>query len=290
MYTLENTVNEIMADRLKAGTYDVLSLWTEHGEGVMPEPDNSKKSVFLMTEKFTEKKPAVLICPGGGYTDVALASEGFKTYAELKKQGYHPFILNYRVFPNHYPEPQKDVALAFKYLRANAEDLLISPDDILLMGYSAGGHLCASETAYAAEYEKMVMEDLERDLPELAVKYRDIPVRADKLCLCYPVISFSEEVHEGSVQSLTGGDESLRDKLSIERHVPADFPKTFLWTCLDDTTVPPSNTIRMAEALKKQKIDHMLKLYPTGEHACSTGAGTSAEGWIEEMKKFMLSF
>lgn len=37
--------------------------------------------------------------------------------------------------------------------------------------------------------------------------------------------------HEESFTSLTGGDESLRDKLSIYLHVTSDYPKTFVWAC-----------------------------------------------------------
>ena len=43
----------------------------------------------------------------------------------------------------------------------------------------------------------------------------------------------------------------------------------------------------MAEALKAQNIPYMLKVYPTGEHGCNVGDGTSAEGWMDEMLAFM---
>ena len=66
-----------------------------------------------------------------------------------------------------------------------------------------------------------------------------------------------------------------------------DYPKTFVWTCADDSLVPPSNAARMAEALKAQNIPYMLKVYPTGEHGCNVGDGTSAEGWMDEMLAFM---
>lgn len=275
---------------IKEGIYEFIPLWSEKTEGTfMPEADNSKNSVFLLKRKTDtqEQKPAVLICPGGGYTDVALASEGFPTFEKMEAMGYIPFILNYRTAPNRYPEQQKDMALAFKYLRANAQALGIDPENILLIGYSAGGHLSASETLYGEEYEKLLMEDLKMECPSLAERYEGISVKTDQLCLCYPVISFKSEYHAGSFSALTGGEEGLRDKLSVDLHLTQDFPKTFLWTCLDDSTVPPSNTIRMSKAMEEKNLDYKLKLYPTGEHGCCLGTGTSAEGWIDEMAEFM---
>ena len=111
-------------------------------------------------------------------------------------------------------------------------------------------------------------------------------MRPDKVCLCYPVISFLSEDHEPSFQALTGGDESLREHLSIEKQVDPDYPKTFIWTCADDSLVPPSNASRMAEALEAQKVPHKFCLYPQGEHGCFLAVGTSAEGWVDEMLDF----
>ena len=51
--------------------------------------------------------------------------------------------------------------------------------------------------------------------------------------------------------------------------------------------MPPSNSSRMAKALENAGVDVMYKTYPTGGHGCATGVGTSAEGWIDEMVKYM---
>lgn len=232
-------------------------------------------------------RPAALICPGGGYENIAFHNEGIYTARRLEKAGYRTFILNYRYSPNRYPAPQLDLALAIKYLRANAAELQIDPDDLMILGYSAGGHLCASATALREELEETLRKDLEQFRPDLAEAYRSISIRPDKVCLCYPVISFLDEAHEPSFQALTGGNEALREHLSIEKQVDAGYPKTFLWTCADDSLVPPSNASRMAEALEARGIPHMFRLYPQGEHGCSLGVGTSAEGWVDEMMKFM---
>ena len=108
----------------------------------------------------------------------------------------------------------------------------------------------------------------------------------DKVVLSYPVISFVSEAHEQSFVELTGGAEELRDKLSIELHVNGDYPKTFVWACDDDSTVPPSNSKRMYEALKAAGVEAGYKTYPTGDHGIATAEGTSAENWIQDMLVF----
>ncbi|HJC91563.1 MAG TPA: alpha/beta hydrolase [Candidatus Mediterraneibacter excrementigallinarum] len=284
-------------DMVAQKKYGIIPLWEEEQGEFVPDPmENGKKSVFLLTlhkEKnydkieMQEKRPAVIICPGGGYETLSFIGEGISMAEKFEASGYFPFILRYRVSPVHYPEPQKDLALAIKYVRANAERYHIAPDRLMLMGSSAGGHLCASMTALYAETEEALLSDLERSVPHLAEKYWGISIRPDRLCLNYPVISFEKEAHEGSFQALTGGDEKLRGKLSVEKHISKDFSKTFVWACEDDQLVSVSNTKRMGEALARQKIPYAVKIYPTGGHGCGLALGTSAEGWFDEMIRFM---
>ena len=177
--------------------------------------------------------------------------------------------------------------LAIKFVRANAERIGVDPDRVLAMGSSAGGHLCASTAMLSRDLEDGLNAETEKqNLPDAAA-LRAQSGRPDALCLNYPVISFLSETHEPSFQALTGGDESLREKLSVEQHIPADYPKTFVWTCLDDSLVPASNTARMGAALALAGIDNRCILFPQGEHGCSLGVGTSAEGWIEQMVAFL---
>lgn len=267
--------------------WDYLPLWTEKdfrpGTG---SPENVCL-VKLKTPAIEGVRPCVIICPGGAYQNLAFNSEGLQIASRFAEAQIRPFILNYRFSPNHYPVPQTDLALAIKYLRAHADQFEIDPDNLMIIGFSAGGHLCASTTALRDEVNHALQQELERTRPDLAASYESISMRPDKVTLCYPVISFSKEQHEESFEALTGGDESLRGKLSIELQVDPDYPKTFIWTNADDSLVPPSNTTRMGQALTDRGIPHKMVVFPQGEHGCGLGAGTSAEGWFDEMLGFM---
>ena len=54
------------------------------------------------------------------------------------------FILSYRIQPNTYPQCQMDLALVIMHVRAHARQYGIDENRILVVGASAGGHLCAS--------------------------------------------------------------------------------------------------------------------------------------------------
>ena len=108
----------------------------------------------------------------------------------------------------------------------------------------------------------------------------------DKIWLCYPVISFTEEPHEGSAELLTGGDTSLRKMLSAENLVTESYPETFVWTCADDDCVPPSNAVRMGAALKKAHVRHELFVYPSGGHGCGLAFSKEAHDWSRAMVEF----
>ena len=265
----------------------LVPLWVNEDGFTVDTNDLHSVCLMIPTAQPEGVCPAALIIPGGGYENIAFHDEGLRTAERMAAAGYRTFILNYRYKPNVYPAPQMDLALAIRHIRAHAAEYQIDPDNLLILGYSAGGHLCASTAALREEVGKELQKELEEKRPDLAVALRNISVRPDKVCLCYPVISFLAEDHEPSFQALTGGNEALREHLSIEKQVDENYPKTFLWTCEDDSLVPPSNATRMAEALREKKIDSLLKLYPQGEHGCSLAIGTSAEGWMDAMLEFM---
>lgn len=269
-----------------------VSLWNQELDWT-PEKEQKggKDSVFLLTPEYARNtgtnpgekgnRPAVIICPGGGYEVVCFSGEGNPVMNYMEAKGYVVFVLKYRTAPNRYPGPQEDLALAVQYVREHAGEFGVDAHNVMLMGFSAGGHLCGSFGCLYEEIAEVLNAETGRKVTPEAI-------RPDKLCLGYPVITFGEECHEGSFQMLTGGDESLRKSLSIEKRVTEGYPVTFLWTCEDDDCVPPSNAVRMAAALKEAGVPHKLCTYPSGGHGCNLAFGNSARFWTEEMVNFMI--
>jgi len=68
-------------------------------------------------------KPAVLVCPGGGYTILAWNHEGSDICAMLNLNGFSAFLLKYRCgCPERRAAAHADAARAMRLIRARAEE------------------------------------------------------------------------------------------------------------------------------------------------------------------------
>lgn len=248
------------------------------------------ESVAVSKEKRNTSglKPAVILCPGGGYEMVSFYNEGLQPAQRMERDGgYKAFILCYRIRPNYYPLPQMDLARAVMYVRAHAAEYQVDPNRIVIVGASAGGHLCASEALLHEELKENVLENLAKfQKADMVEQYRKISARPDAVGLLYPVISFTSEYHEGSYIYNTHEKPGLREKLSVEFHITSDYPMTYAYANADDGCVPASNTMRLNEALEKAGVKHLCEVYPTGDHGIGLGYHTSAKMWSENMLAF----
>lgn len=243
--------------------------WEPEGKADLQDPEQT----FLITPRAGEeedtKKPALIICPGGGYEYVSFQNEGTPVQIVAEKRGYAAFMLRYRVAPSHYPKPQLDLLETIQYVRANAGKYHVDPNRIGVIGFSAGGHLCASAAALCQTL-----------LPE---------GRPNAVVLGYPVISFEKgAAHEGSVLALLGQDDAaLRRELSVENLIKPDFPSTFAWACRDDESVPCENTERLEGKLEEMGVAHDCRFYPTGGHGCGLAYENSGWKWSLDMFSFL---
>ncbi|MCI8889852.1 MAG: alpha/beta hydrolase [Eubacterium sp.] len=251
-------------------------------------PPYPSAAVSAQKREQTSARPAVILCPGGGYEMLSAYSEGIQLAQRMERDGgYKAFILHYRITPNHYPLPQMDLALAIMHIRAYADWYRIDPDRVLIVGASAGGHLCASEALLQEDLKKEVLAKLRgsNDAQASAV-FADCSARPDGIGLLYPVISFLSEYHEGSCQNLIGQTDSLREVLSVERHITNAYPPTYAFSNADDDAVPVSNTIRLKEALAQAGVTHLCEVFASGGHGVGLGYDCSCGAWSEHMLAF----
>lgn len=235
------------------------------------------------------KRPAVIICPGGAYEMLSSYSEGVQLAQRMERDGgYKAFLLQYRITPNYYPLPQMDLSLAIMHIRANAEKYQIDPNRIIIVGASAGGHLCASEAYLYDTLKQNILQEFTntKQSHSLQEKYQTISARPDGVGLLYPVISFLSDYHEGSYLNLTNEKTGLREALSVELHITSDYPPTYAFSNVDDGCVPVSNTTRLKEALDKANVPHLCQTYPTGDHGVGLGYACSCKDWSEHMLAF----
>lgn len=209
--------------------------------------------------------PAILICPGGGYGILAMQHEGSDIAHWLSQLGVTAVVLKYRVSDDdadgyQSPWPMIDAARAIATIRHHSAKWQILPDQIGILGFSAGGHLAAMSLTRPLDLSK-----LENHAPD---QIDSTSTQLNFGLLIYPVISLSPPYgHAGSRRRLLGKNPTPG---SIDAHSPIRFisPKTppvFLVHSQDDP-VSPLNSLDFAKAALAHKVPVTLHLFQTGGH------------------------
>lgn len=201
--------------------------------------------VFLPAPELATGR-AVVACPGGGYSGLAVNHEGYDWAPYFDKQGIALIVLKYRMPKGDRTLPISDAEAAMKMVRDSADVWNLNPNDIGIMGSSAGGHLASTIATHAPE-----------------------ALRPNFQILFYPVITMDKSfTHMGSHDNLLGKDASadLEKEFSNEKQVTKETPRAFIVYSDDDKVVPPANGVNYYLALNKKGVPSVLHIYPTGGH------------------------
>ena len=188
----------------------------------------------------------VLILPGGGYAHHAMDHEGYDWVPYFNNQGINVAILKYMLPEGNSEIPFNEVKKTFNALKEKAGEWNINPNDIGIMGFSAGGHLASTYATHA--------------------KGEDVPAFQ---ILFYPVVSMKEGItHRGSRDNLLGKDQNYKKVIfySNEEQVDSSTPPAIIFHSNDDGAVVPDNSINYYMALNKAGVPASLHIYPVGGH------------------------
>jgi len=228
----------------------VINLWpdgapNDNGDAA----DKAELTVFLPKAKNATGR-AIVCCPGGAYSHLAMQHEGTDWEWYFKNQGIALFVLKYRMPHGNYQVPVSDAEQAIRLVRSHAQEWNIDPDDIGIMGFSAGGHLASTIATHSKG-----------------------DARPDFQILFYPVITMmSGATHQGSHDNFMGKDRSKKEQEKLEQEYSNDLqvnrttPRAFIALSDDDHGVLPSNGVNYYLECFRHDVPASLHVYPTGGH------------------------
>ncbi len=279
-YPLKPRAESFLVDAGRAPDFEI-ELWpggAPGGEGVqLTEHVVDRENPFGLVDRaahdvtrptlsvFRPQKPdgsAILIIPGGGYRWVVIDKEGFEGARWFSRQGATVYVLKHRLPHQGWsagPDtPLQDAQRAMRLIRSRASADGVDPNRIMVIGFSAGGHVAGSlatrfnETAYAA-----------RDAADA------LSARPDAVTLMYPVITMKQgAAHAGSRANLIGEapTQARVDKYSLETAPPANTPPTLIIHAADDASVPVENALVMFASLRTAGVPASLHIFESGGH------------------------
>lgn len=275
---------------IQAGEPITIKLWPQGapekpGVKIGPEEeilknDGIKRVTNVTDPTLTIYKPAnangtsVIVCPGGGYSILAIEHEGTQVCEYLNTLGVTAALLKYRV-PRRDPmdpnrEPLQDAQRAMGILRHRAAEFGLKPDRIGILGFSAGGHLTVMTALHAND--RTYSQDPALDVPDATPNF-SIPV--------YPAYLVSKE------DTFT---------LLPEIKVTEKSPPMCLIHAHDDKGVTSSSSSALLYLeYKKLKLPVELHIYAKGGHgfgmkqsglptatwSIRVGEWMRAMGWLE---------
>lgn len=200
--------------------------------------------------------PAIVVCPGGGYSYLAYDKEGTDVAAWLNANGVAAVVLKYRV-PNNREGALQDVQRALSLTRARAAEWRIDPKRLGVMGFSAGGHLAAkASTAFDRRaYEPIDAADKETCRPDFAI-------------LVYPAYLEKD------------------GRVAADLDLKANVPPTLIVHTEDDRSFIAGSRAYHA-ALDQARIPNELLVYPTGGHGFALRSTKAANAWPDAALAWM---
>jgi acetyl esterase/lipase len=219
------------------------------GDGIIRITDVSQPTLTIFqAPAVSGKTPAIIICPGGAYQYVTVNREGSEIAQWLNSLGITAFVLKYRT-PNNRDGALQDVERAVRLVRAHEEEWNLDDTRIGVMGFSAGGHLCAhlSTTFDTPAYAPIDAVDQHN-------------CRPDFVALIYP--------------AYLGTNGAVAPELPVNPRIPP----TFIAQSEDDTNYV-GGTKLYAAALTANNVPHEFILFQTGGHGYGLHCKKEAKAW-----------
>lgn len=196
---------------------------------------------------------AIIVAPGGGFTQLSMGHEGEDVATWLQSIGITGIVLKYRI-PNREGMPRymagfQDGQRAMSVVRSKAAEWNIDPKRIGMLGFSAGGQVAAD---VQTNFDKRVYEPVD--------EMDKADTRPDFVVLIYP----------GGIVKRNSEVPALTDDVKVTK----DTPQTFIAIATDDRN-GSENAVYMYLELKKAGVNAELHVYSEGGHGFGIRPGAA---------------
>ncbi len=218
-----------------------------------------------------ENGSAVVVLPGGAYWGLAANLEGRQVADWFTARGFRAFILQYRLSSNGYilPVPLLDARRAMQTVRARAADYHVDPNRIVIIGFSAGGHLAALASTQFIPGNPSSDDPIER-----------VSSRPNYSVLGYPwigaITTDTSHLTYCKLYKVMDQCEALRAAYSPDLFVTKETPPTFWFHTFNDETVPVEQGLHYYEALVKAGVPSEGHIFANGRHGVGLGKADAA--------------
>ena len=178
---------------------------------------------------------AVIVLPGGAYRGLAGDLEGRDVATWFAARGFRAFILSYRLSSHGYllPVPLLDARRAVQLVRARAADYQINPNRIVMIGFSAGGHLAAlAGTQFVPGKAPTPKDPTERVLKPPTTTSSSATLGSGAVSMDTSHLNYCK------LFNVMDKCEALTAAYTPALYVTKDTPPTFMYHTFNDHTVP----------------------------------------------------
>lgn len=203
-----------------------------------------------------ENRPAVLVCPGGGYVYCS-PREAEPVALSYAARGFHAFVLRYSVAKDAAGfTPLEEVNWAIGYIRENAAQWHINPNKIAVCGFSAGGHLALASGVLAEN-------------------------KPNAMILGYPATSAPNIPGADFLLKILEGRDDVTDadaeKYDLVKKITKDTPPLFIAATAEDM-LTSFCTLPVANAYARLGKPCEVHIFQYGPHGYSLANETTADG------------
>lgn len=203
-----------------------------------------------------EKRPGVIVIPGGGYVYCSRA-EGEPIALRYLAKGFHSFVLRYSTGHDAAGfRPLQEIDWAIGYIRENADAWGLDPERLLVCGFSAGGHLALASGLLAQN-------------------------KPNAMILGYPAASAPHEPSMNFMLKLLTGKEAVTGEdarpFDLVPRITKDAPPVFLMATAQDL-LTNYGALPIAQKYAQLGLPYEVHIFGHGPHGYALADETSCNG------------